>query len=129
MWKALQTNKGKSGITHWKGNNQGLRPFHLTGDANACYNFLMGVPAKGCWQACRLCERFGGATCQNKIETHVITYHDYLTGEFEENGVKTYRVTNPVKTHISVLTWVLTLNQEVERAAANIYYRAAWVDL
>jgi glycogen(starch) synthase len=61
---------------------------------------------------------------RNKIETHVITYHDYMTGEFEENGVKTYRVTNPVKTHISVLTWVLTLNQEVERAAANIYYRA-----
>jgi glycogen(starch) synthase len=61
---------------------------------------------------------------RNKIETHVVTYHDYMTGEFEENGVKTYRVTNPVKTHISVLTWVLTLNQEVERAAANIYYRA-----
>ena len=61
---------------------------------------------------------------RNKIETHVITYHDYMTGEFEESGVKTYRVTNPVKTHISVLTWVLTLNQEVERAAANIYYRA-----
>jgi len=61
---------------------------------------------------------------RNKIETHMVTYHDYMTGEFEENGVKTYRVTNPVKTHISVLTWVLTLNQEVERAAANIYYRA-----
>jgi glycogen(starch) synthase len=61
---------------------------------------------------------------KNKIETHVVTYHDYMTGEFEENGVKTYRVTNPVKTHVSVLSWVLTLNQEVERAAANIYYRA-----
>jgi hypothetical protein len=31
-------------------------------------------------------------------------------------------VTNPVHTHIGVLTWVLTLNQEVERVAANIYY-------
>ena len=31
---------------------------------------------------------------------------------------------NPVRTHIGVLTWVLTLNQEVERAAANIYYQA-----
>jgi len=61
---------------------------------------------------------------RNKIETYVVTYHDYMTGESEENGVKTYRVTNPVKTHVSVLTWVLTLNQEVERAAANIYYRA-----
>jgi len=61
---------------------------------------------------------------KKKIETYVVTYHDYMTGEFEENGIKTYRVTNPVKTHISVLTWVLTLNQEVERVAANIYYRA-----
>lgn len=61
---------------------------------------------------------------KNKVETHVVTYHDYMTGEFEEDGVKTYRVTNPVKTHISVLTWVLTLNQEVERVAANIYYKA-----
>ncbi|MGB9959468.1 MAG: glycosyltransferase [Candidatus Bathyarchaeales archaeon] len=62
---------------------------------------------------------------KNKVETHVVTYHDYLTGEFTENGgIRTHRVTNPVKTHISVLTWVLTLNQEVERAAANIYYGA-----
>ncbi|MEM2447180.1 MAG: glycosyltransferase, partial [Candidatus Bathyarchaeia archaeon] len=58
------------------------------------------------------------------VETFLITYHDYWTGEFEEEGVKVCRVTNPVKTHISVLTWVLTLNQEVERAAANIYYKS-----
>ncbi|MBS7647497.1 MAG: glycosyltransferase [Candidatus Bathyarchaeia archaeon] len=60
---------------------------------------------------------------KSEIETFLVTYHDYLTGEFEEEGVKVHRVTNPVKTHISVLTWVLTLNQEVERAAANIYYK------
>ncbi|MGQ9537992.1 MAG: glycosyltransferase [Candidatus Bathycorpusculaceae bacterium] len=61
---------------------------------------------------------------KNQVETYVVTYHDYLTGESEEEGnVKAYRVANPVKTHINVLTWVLTLNQEVERAAANIYYK------
>ncbi|MCS7124727.1 MAG: glycosyltransferase family 4 protein [Candidatus Bathyarchaeota archaeon] len=60
---------------------------------------------------------------KSEVETFLVTYHDYLTGEFEEEGVKVYRVTNPVKIHISVLTWVLTLNQEVERAAANIYYK------
>ena len=61
---------------------------------------------------------------KNKVETHVVTYHDFLTGSVEEaSGVKTVRVTNPVRTHIGVLTWVLTLNQEVERAAANIYYK------
>ncbi|MEM2419434.1 MAG: glycosyltransferase [Candidatus Bathyarchaeia archaeon] len=58
------------------------------------------------------------------IETFLVTYHEYWTGEFEEEGVKVYRVTNPVKTHISVLTWVLTLNQEVERVTANIYYKS-----
>ena len=62
---------------------------------------------------------------KNKVETHVVTCHDFLTGAVEEaSGVKTVRVTNPVRTHIGVLTWDLTLNQEVERAAASIYYQA-----
>jgi glycosyltransferase involved in cell wall biosynthesis len=60
---------------------------------------------------------------KNNEKAWVVTYHDFLTGENEEpEGVKTFRVTNPVHTHIGVLTWVLTLNQEVERVAANIYY-------
>jgi len=60
---------------------------------------------------------------KNHTKAYVVTYHDYLTGQHDEpEGVKTYRVTNPVRTHIGVLTWVLTLNQEVERAAANIHY-------
>jgi hypothetical protein len=62
---------------------------------------------------------------ESKVETYVVTYHDFLTGITQEpSGVKTSRVANPVRTHIGVLTWVLTLNQEVERAAANIYYSA-----
>jgi glycosyltransferase involved in cell wall biosynthesis len=62
---------------------------------------------------------------KNKVKSDVVTYHDFLSGESDEQeGVKTYRVTNPVRTHIGVLTWVLTLNQEVERIAANIYYNA-----
>ena len=62
---------------------------------------------------------------KNKVETYVITYHDSLTGAVEEaSGVKVVRVANPVRAHIGVLTWDLTLNQEVERAAASIYYQA-----
>jgi glycosyltransferase involved in cell wall biosynthesis len=62
---------------------------------------------------------------KNNVATHVVTYHDFMTGAAEEpNGVKTVRVANPVRTHISLLTWTLTLNQEVERVAANIYYQA-----
>jgi glycogen(starch) synthase len=60
---------------------------------------------------------------QNQIQPYVVTYHDYLAGEYDESGgVKTFRVTNPVRTHVGVLTWVLTLNQEVERVTASIYY-------
>lgn len=62
---------------------------------------------------------------KNKVETHVVTYHDFLTGAVEEaSGVKVVRVANPVRTHTGVLTWDLTLNQEVERVAASIYYQA-----
>lgn len=60
---------------------------------------------------------------KNKVGVLVVTYHDYMTGLHDDpEGVKIYRVNNPVRTHIGVLTWVLTLNQEVERAASNIYY-------
>jgi glycosyltransferase involved in cell wall biosynthesis len=60
---------------------------------------------------------------KNSVKTYVVTYHDYLTGQHDEpEGITTFRVTNPVRTHIGVLTWVLTLNQEVERTSANIFY-------
>ncbi len=59
----------------------------------------------------------------SKVDVNVVTYDDSATGQIHEpSGVKTFRVANPVRNHIGVLTWVLTLNQEVERAAANIYY-------
>jgi hypothetical protein len=61
----------------------------------------------------------------NKVDVNVVTYDDSATGQTQEpSGVKTFRVANPVRNHIGVLTWVLTLNQEVERAAANIYYES-----
>ena len=61
---------------------------------------------------------------KNKVETYIVTYHDSFTGTFEEpSGAKVTRLANPVRTHIGVLTWDLTLNQEVERATANIYYQ------
>jgi glycosyltransferase involved in cell wall biosynthesis len=60
---------------------------------------------------------------KRKVDVNVVTYDDSATNQTQEpSGVKTFRVTNPVRNHIGVLTWVLTLNQEVERAAANIYY-------
>lgn len=61
---------------------------------------------------------------KNKVETGVVTYDDALTGTATEaNGVVVSRVANPVHSHVSLLTWDLTLNQEIERGAANIYYQ------
>ena len=61
---------------------------------------------------------------KNNVDVNVVTYDDSSTGLTQETtGVKTIRVSNPVRTHIGVLTWVLTLNQEIEREAANIYYQ------
>jgi glycosyltransferase involved in cell wall biosynthesis len=58
-----------------------------------------------------------------KVEVNVVTYDDSIRGLAKDpSGVNTYRVNNPVRTHVGVLTWVLTLNQEVERVAADIYY-------
>ena len=60
---------------------------------------------------------------KNGIHSHVVTYHDSMTGSVtESDGVNVVRVANPVKTHVNVLTWMLSLNVEVERASANIYY-------
>lgn len=57
------------------------------------------------------------------VQVYVVTYHDFLTGGHDDpDGVRTIWVTNRVRTHIGVITWVLTLNQEVERVAANVYY-------
>jgi glycogen synthase len=60
---------------------------------------------------------------KNHVDVHVVTFDNAISEE-RASGVHTVRVTNPVKAHPGVLTWVLTLNQEVERAAANIYYNS-----
>jgi glycogen(starch) synthase len=87
--------------------------------------FSWEYPPRIVGQLANYVKKLAEQLAKNNVKVHVVTYHDFLTGESDEQGgAKTYRVTNPVRTHIGVLTWVLTLNQEVERAAANIYYKA-----
>jgi len=60
---------------------------------------------------------------KKKLDVYVVTYHDFAASYHEgADGIKAYRAPNPVKNHISVLSWDLTLNQEIERVAADIYY-------
>jgi glycogen(starch) synthase len=85
--------------------------------------FSWEYPPRIVGQLANYVKRLAAQLIKNKVEVYVVTYHDFLTGGHDDsNSVKTIRVTNPVHTHIGVLTWVLTLNQEVERVSANVYY-------
>jgi len=85
--------------------------------------FSWEYPPRIVGQLANYVKKLASQLVKNKVEVYVITYHDFLTGGHNDlDGVKTIKVTNPVHTHIGVLTWVLTLNQEVERAAAGVYY-------
>jgi glycosyltransferase involved in cell wall biosynthesis len=60
---------------------------------------------------------------RRKVDVRVVTYNDSWKGYHEgADGIKAYRISDPFRPHINVLTWVLSLNQEVERVAADIYY-------
>ena len=57
------------------------------------------------------------------LDIHVVTYNNSWKGYHEgADGVKAYRISDPFRPQINILTWVLSLNQEVERIAADIYY-------
>lgn len=58
-----------------------------------------------------------------KVDVYVVTFYEGKAGlEQRIDGVKVYRVANPVKTHIGILTWDLTLMAEFMRAFSDIYY-------
>jgi glycosyltransferase involved in cell wall biosynthesis len=53
----------------------------------------------------------------------VVAFDDWATGVRDEaRGVRVFRIDNPVKSHISILTWALTLTIEFERIVSDIYY-------
>ena len=56
-------------------------------------------------------------------DVRVITCHDapYLH-EKVSNSLEIYRVPNPVKPHVNVVTWALSLTSEIQRTVADIYY-------
>jgi glycogen(starch) synthase len=85
--------------------------------------FSWEYPPRIVGQLANYVKKLAAELVRNKVDVYVVTYHDFLTGGHDDSdGVRTIRITNPVRTHIGVLTWVLTLNQEAERVAANVYY-------
>jgi hypothetical protein len=58
-----------------------------------------------------------------KIAAKVVSCHESVYSyERRSNLLELYWVSNPVGTHISVITWCLTLNSEIERIVSDIFY-------
>lgn len=67
-------------------------------------------------------QRLARALANRGIDVHIVTYHEAAPTFEEREGVRIHRVRNPVTTHINIISWVLTLIAEFERAFADIYY-------
>ena len=60
---------------------------------------------------------------KKSVDTYVVTYHSSWVGSHQgADGIKAYRISDAVRPQINILTWMLSLNQEAERVAADIYY-------
>jgi len=67
--------------------------------------------------------RLAAELIKKNVDVYVVTYNNSWTGFHQgADGIKAYRITDKVQPQINVLTWILSLNQEVERVAADIYY-------
>lgn len=86
--------------------------------------FSWEYPPRKIGQLAEYVEILSRKLVENNINVYVITYYDFLTGLTQDkSGVNIIRVTNPVRNHTSILTWILTLNQEIERVASNIIHQ------
>jgi hypothetical protein len=70
--------------------------------------------------------RVAAELVRKKIDVYVVTHDESRAGlDQRQDGLKVFRASNPVKTHISVLTWDLTLAAEFERASSDVIYSTA----
>jgi hypothetical protein len=62
---------------------------------------------------------------KNGCKLDIVTYSDSLLGvEERPEGFRVHRVNNPVRTHVNIVTWALTLNTELQREAANVIHES-----
>jgi 1,4-alpha-glucan branching enzyme len=85
--------------------------------------FTWEFPPRIVGQLAHYVNRLAVELIKKNVDVYVVTYHDSWTGVHQgADGVKAYRISDKVKPQINILTWMLSLNQEAERAAADIYY-------
>lgn len=57
------------------------------------------------------------------LDVYVFTYQETGDGRrYEHDGIHISRVANPVRTHINIVTWDITLMTAFEKAVADMYY-------
>jgi hypothetical protein len=85
--------------------------------------FTWEFPPRIVGQLAHYVNRLAVELIKKKVDVYVVTYHDSWAGIHQgSDGVKAYRISDKVKPQINILTWMLSLNQEAERVAADIYY-------
>lgn len=70
-----------------------------------------------------LVEKTALGLVQQGMDTYVVTFDDWRTGFEEVNNIKVIRTVNTVHTHISTLTWMLTLNNEFIRVISDLLHK------
>jgi hypothetical protein len=85
--------------------------------------FTWEFPPRVVGQLAYYVNRLAVELVKKSVDTYVVTYNDSWVGFHQgADGIKAYRISDTVRPQINVLTWMLSLNQEAERVAADIYY-------
>jgi len=85
--------------------------------------FTWEFPPRITGQLAYYVNRLAAELVKKNVDVYVVTYNDSWTGFHQgADGIKAYRIADKVQPHINILTWMLSLNQEAERVAADIYY-------
>ena len=70
-------------------------------------------------------EKLSHSLVTRDVDVHVVTFHDGGDGSIQEfEGIKVSRISNPIETHVNILTWDLALMTEFERISSDIIYSA-----
>jgi glycosyltransferase involved in cell wall biosynthesis len=85
--------------------------------------FTWEFPPRITGQLAYYVNRLAAELVKKNVDVYVVTYNNSWTGFHQgADGIKAYRISDKVQQHINVVTWMLSLNQEAERVAADIYY-------
>jgi len=85
--------------------------------------FTWEFPPRVVGQLAYYVNRLAAELVKKNVDVYVVTYNNSWTGFHQgADGIKAYRISDKVQPQINVLTWILSLNQEVERVTADIYY-------